>query len=39
MANAKSKAPGRDRIEQYHQQFADSIIKQIEAGTAPWQKP
>ena len=39
MAKASSNTPGRDRIEQYHRQFADSIIQQIEAGTAPWQKP
>ena len=28
-----------DRTEEYHRQFADRIIKQIEQGTAPWQKP
>ena len=28
-----------DRTEEYHRQFADQIIKQIEQGTAPWQKP
>ena len=25
--------------DEYHRQFADTIIKQIRRGTAPWQKP
>ena len=29
----------RDQTREYHERFAESIIKQIEAGTAPWQKP
>ena len=39
MAQAKTDAPRRDHVGEYHRQFADSIIRQIEAGTAPWQKP
>ena len=39
MAAAKANTPGRDRTTEYHRQFADSIIRHIEAGTAPWQKP
>ena len=29
----------RDQTREYHERFAESIIKQLEAGTAPWQKP
>ena len=25
--------------DQYHKQFADSIITALKEGTAPWQKP
>lgn len=39
MAAAKANTRGRDRITEYHQQFAAAIVKQIEAGTAPWQRP
>ena len=39
MAQAKTDAPRRDHVGEYHRQFADSIVRQIEAGTAPWQKP
>ena len=39
MAAAKANTPGRDRITEYHEQFAAAIVKQIEAGTAPWQRP
>ena len=28
-----------DKTEDYHKQFAENIIAQMEAGTAPWQKP
>ena len=27
------------RVDAYHQQFAEKMIKALEAGTAPWQKP
>ena len=39
MAAAKANTRGRDRINEYHEQFAATIVKQIEAGTAPWQRP
>ena len=39
MAAARTNTPRRDRITEYHQQFAAAIVKQIEAGTAPWQRP
>lgn len=39
MAQARIDTPRRDHVGDYHRQFADSIIRQIEAGTAPWQKP
>lgn len=39
MAQAKTDAPRKDHVGEYHRQFADAIIRQIEAGTAPWQKP
>ena len=39
MAQATSDTPRRDHVGEYHRQFADSIIRQIEAGTAPWQRP
>ena len=39
MAQAKTDPPRKDHVGEYHRQFADSIIKQIKAGTAPWQKP
>ena len=29
----------RDQTREYHERFAESIMKQLEAGTAPWQKP
>ena len=28
-----------EKAEEYHEQFAARIIKALEAGTAPWQKP
>ena len=28
-----------DPTEEFHKRFAEAIIKQIEQGTAPWQKP
>ena len=28
-------AKGRERAEEYHQQFAERIIRALEAGTAP----
>ena len=28
-----------EKAAQYHAEFADSIVKAIEHGTAPWQKP
>ena len=34
---ADTKKPSR--VDAYHQQFAEKMIKAIEAGTAPWQKP
>ena len=27
------------RVDAYHQRFAEKMIKALEAGTAPWQKP
>ena len=39
MAPAKTNTPRKDHVGEYHRQFADALIKQIEAGTAPWQKP
>ena len=39
MARADTDTPRKDRVGEYHRQFADSIVRQIEAGTAPWQKP
>ena len=36
-ARARPMRP-RTRTEEYYKQFADDIIKQIERGTAPWQK-
>jgi len=32
-------ARSKDRVGDYHRQFADKVIEQIKAGTAPWQKP
>ena len=32
-------AKARERADEYHAQFAARIIKALEAGTAPWQKP
>ena len=36
-ASARPRRP-KTRTEDYYKQFADDIIKQIERGTAPWQK-
>ena len=33
------KADQKKKMDAYSQNFADQIIKQIEAGVAPWQKP
>ena len=30
---------GHEKAAEYHEQFAARIIKALEAGTAPWQKP
>ena len=32
-------AKGSERAEEYHREFAERIIRALEAGTAPWQKP
>ena len=32
-------ARGREKADEYHQQFAERIIEALKAGTAPWQKP
>ncbi len=32
-------ATRHEKAEQYHEQFAARIVKALEAGTAPWQKP
>ncbi len=32
-------AKARERADEYHAQFAARIIKALEEGTAPWQKP
>ena len=29
----------QEKADAYHEQFAARIIKALEAGTAPWQKP
>ena len=29
----------QERADEYHEQFADSIIKALREGTTPWQKP
>ena len=31
-------AKGREKAKEYHQQFAERIIKALKEGTAPWQK-
>ena len=35
----KKSKPFAERIEEYHKEFAERIIKQIKEGVAPWQKP
>ena len=30
---------GKNRLDLHYKDFADRIISQIKAGTAPWQKP
>ena len=32
-------ATRKERADEYHQQFADRIIRALKEGTAPWQKP
>ena len=32
-------ASGREQADEYHQQFAERIIRALKEGTAPWQKP
>ena len=32
-------AKARERADEYHAQFAARIVKALEEGTAPWQKP
>ena len=33
-------APNKpNRVDEYHQKFADQIVEQIRQGNAPWQKP
>ncbi len=32
-------AKGRERADEYHQQFAERIIQALKQGAAPWQKP
>ena len=32
-------AKGREKADEYHQQFAERIIQVLKEGTAPWQKP
>ena len=32
-------AKWQEKADEYHEQFAARIIKALEAGTAPWQKP
>ena len=40
MAKKEDGRPDRvDREKAYHERFADTMIKALEAGTAPWQKP
>lgn len=29
----------KEKADEYHEQFAARIIKALEEGTAPWQKP
>ena len=33
------KSQGKDYVAAHYKDFADRIITQIKAGTAPWQKP
>ena len=32
-------AKWNEKENEYHHQFAERIIKALEAGSAPWQKP
>ena len=32
-------ASGREQTDEYHQQFAERIIRALKEGTAPWQQP
>ena len=35
-----NQAPNKpNRVDEYHQQFADQIVEQIRQGNAPWQRP
>ena len=37
---AANQAPNKpNRVDEYHQKFADQIVEQIREATAPWQKP
>ena len=37
---AANEAPNKpNRVDEYHQQFADQIVEQIRQDNAPWQKP
>ena len=37
---AAEQAPNKpNRVDEYHQKFADQIVEQIRQGNAPWQKP
>ncbi len=38
--HAANQAPNKpNRVDEYHQKFADQIVEQIRQGNAPWQKP
>ena len=36
---AEQAPPKPNRVDEYHQKFADQIVEQIRQGNAPWQKP
>ena len=38
-SSCRSSPPKPNRVDEYHQKFADQIVEQIRQGNAPWQKP
>jgi antirestriction protein ArdC len=39
MSDAQNPAPAEEKRKPFHQEFAEKIIAQLEAGTAPWLRP